>query len=77
MIARLNDAERGSAAWQKVRAVLLERLARYRTQVEMPEKTDAERLALCWRIKELKELLVIEEPEKRTEPVRLPDGHGF
>lgn len=66
MSARLNDAERGSAAWQKVRVELHSRLERYRQLVENPAKPEAERLGLCWRIQELKELLRMEEPEKQT-----------
>lgn len=67
MKARLNKAERESAAWLKVRAVAQDKLAAFRARVENPEVPEAERLGLCWRIKELKELLKLEEPEKDTD----------
>lgn len=62
-IPRLNAAEIASPAWQKTRMELHERLERYRAQVENPLKPEADRLGLCWRIMELKELLKMEQPE--------------
>lgn len=64
---RLNKAERESAAWLKVRAIAQDKLAAFRARVENPEEPEAVRLGLCWRIKELKELLKLEEPEKDTD----------
>lgn len=63
MSTRLNGADIGTAAWQKVRAEMHARLERYRAQVENPDKPENERLGLCWRIRELKELLRMEEPD--------------
>jgi hypothetical protein len=62
MSTRLNEQEIGSAAWQKVRTELHDRLKRHRARVENPEVSEAERFGLCWRIRELKELLRMEEP---------------
>lgn len=64
---RLTQSERESHAWQKVRLVIEQKLAAFRTKVENPEVPEAERLGLCWRIKELKALLAIEEPPKDTD----------
>lgn len=57
MKVRLTTTERESAAWQKVEAVINERLAVYRAITENPAHTEADRLGAAWRIKELKELL--------------------
>lgn len=56
MKVRLTPTERESAAWQKVEAVINERLAVYRAITENPAHTEADRLGAAWRIKELKEL---------------------
>jgi hypothetical protein len=53
----LTPAERDSAAWQKVEWHITARLALLRARVENPEVPEPERLGLCWRIRELKELL--------------------
>lgn len=59
----LSQPEIDSAAWQKVEAVINARLADYRAKNENPFESDAIRLSLCWRIKELKELLKLAEPQ--------------
>lgn len=61
---RLTPAELESAAWRKVRAVILGKLEAYRPQAENPRNSEADRLGYCWRIDELKALLKLEEPEK-------------
>lgn len=66
MKVRLSNTERDSAAWQKVEAVINERLALYRAITENPVQTEADRLGAAWRIKELKELLKLAQPA--TEP---------
>lgn len=61
---RLTSAELESAAWRKVRAIVLGKLEAYRPQAENPLNSEAERLGYCWRIHELKALLKLEEPER-------------
>lgn len=77
MKVRLNQAERESATWLKVRAVAQEKLAAFRARVENPELPEAERLGLCWRIKELKELLKLEEPEPDDKPPAMNTDAGY
>lgn len=61
----LTKADRDSHCWKKVEAELNARLKAHRQRVENPEASEADRLGLCWRIRELKELLKLgEEPTK-------------
>ena len=62
MKVRLTTAERDSACWHKVEAVIGERLATYRAITENPAHFEADRLGAAWRIKELKELLKLAQP---------------
>lgn len=66
MKVRLTPAERDSAAWQKVEAVINEHLSTYRAIAENPVQSEADRLGAAWRIKELKELLKL--GDQPTEP---------
>lgn len=67
-IVHLTAPERASALWQKVEAEILNRLAAHRVKVENPDVPEAERIGLCWRIRELKELLKLgDEPAEKQQ----------
>lgn len=66
MKVALDASERGSAAWQKVETYLTSRLTALRVKVENPDVPESERLGLCWRIREIKELLKL--GDQPTEP---------
>ena len=57
----LTAAERQSSLWQKLAEQLEIKLAGYRAKVENPMLSEADRLALCWRIREIKEFLALGE----------------
>lgn len=58
----LTPAEQGSTCWQKLEAVLNERLATHRRYLESPSTPSAKREELVWRISELKEFLKLGSP---------------
>lgn len=53
----LSAIERDSSAWQRIQTHLTAKLEALRARVENPTVPEADRLGLCWRIYELKELL--------------------
>jgi hypothetical protein len=60
----LSNVEVGSSTWHVVRTEIDYRIGQYSITALNPAKTEAERLAACWRIAELKELLKLAEPAK-------------
>lgn len=67
---KLNLAESASPLWQKLKEHYEAELARMRARIENPLLAEAERIGLCWRIKEIKELLEMEIPDRKQETDR-------
>jgi hypothetical protein len=61
---KLNDFEIQSSTWQKLSEYYRTKLADYRARIENPTMDDRARLALCWQIKVIKELLDHAEPAR-------------
>jgi len=60
----LSNVEVGSSTWHVVSTEIVYRIEQLTTIAINTGKTEAERLAACWRIAELKELLKLAEPAK-------------
>jgi hypothetical protein len=61
---RLSNVEVGSSTWNVVSREIEYRIGQYSITALNPTQSEADRLAACWRIKELKELLKLAEPAK-------------
>lgn len=60
---KLNAAETGTPLWNKLVEYYTPLLAKYRARLENPLLPEAERVALCWQIKSIKEFLALGEPD--------------
>jgi hypothetical protein len=61
---RLSNVEVGSSAWHLVSTWAAHRVETFTKIATNPTRPEAERLAACWRLDELKELLKLAEPAK-------------
>lgn len=62
---KLNAAETGTPLWTKLVEYHLPILAKYRARIENPLLPEAERIALAWQIKSIKEFLALGEPDAK------------
>lgn len=66
---KLNAHEYGTPLWTKLSDHYTEKLCKYRSRIEVPSITEAERIQLAWKIWSVKELLALAEPEREQETV--------
>lgn len=62
---RLTQYEINTPLWVKLTEFYTPKLATYRMRLENPSTPDAERTALAWQIKVIKEFLALAEPEQK------------
>lgn len=60
---KLNDFEIQSSTWLKLSTYYKDKLSLYRARIENPNLDEKARIALCWQIKVIKELLNHAEKE--------------
>lgn len=60
---KLTPHEINTPLWVKLVEFYTPKLSALRTRIENPTTPDAERTALAWRIKEIKEFLALGQPE--------------
>lgn len=61
---KLNQADIGSPVWNKLVDHYTPLLATYRERLENPTCPETERIGLCWKIRMIKDLFSMAEPEK-------------
>lgn len=58
-----NQFECQQEVWQKLMMYYKPLLAKHRNRLEVPDIEERERIALCWKIDAIKELIALGEPD--------------
>lgn len=64
---KLTPHETNTPLWVKLSEYYATKLAKYRSRIEQPRITEAERVQLAWQIQGIKELLELAEPDREAE----------
>lgn len=62
----LTPFECQSETWQKLMRHYKPLLAKYRARLESPSTEERERVALCWKIDTIKQLIALGEPDEKN-----------
>lgn len=64
--AILTKHECQSEVWQKLMKHYKPLLAKHRARLEVPDIPESERIALCWQIQTIKQLIALGESEQKN-----------
>lgn len=64
---KLAQHEISSSLWQKIVDHYTPLLAKYRNRLENPSLPEQDRIELCWKIKNIKDLFELAEPERKQQ----------
>lgn len=62
----LTSHECQTEVWQKLMTHYKPMLAKHRRRLELPEIEERERVALCWQIQTIKQLIALGEPDEKN-----------
>lgn len=65
-MSKLTKYEVQSEVWQKLMAHYKPLLAKHRNRLEVPNIEERERVALCWQIHAIKQLIAMGEPDEKN-----------